>query len=153
FIRTFARERGLDEDELLEIAGEVQEDAGNYQTFGEWSAGIDREREEQKQARKEAGRVAGSGNGPEENRLLLCTLHSAKGLEFRQVFLPDVNEGMLPYRKASLESEIEEERRLLYVGMTRAKDRLYIMFVQDRFGKEQKPSRFLTALASQKTGS
>ncbi len=152
FIMTFARERGLDADELLEIAGEVQEDAGNYQTFAEWSAGIDREREEQRQARRETDATAGSGNGPEEDRLLLCTLHSAKGLEFRQVFLPDVNEGMLPWRRASLESEIEEERRLLYVGMTRAKDSLHIMYVQDRFGKEQKPSRFLQALAGNRTG-
>lgn len=77
---------------------------------------------------------------------MLSTLHSAKGLEFTEVFLPDLNETILPGRKARLEADIEEERRLFYVGMTRAKRRLHILYVKERFGRPLKPSRFLKEL-------
>ena len=75
--------------------------------------------------------------------MVLSTLHSAKGLEFRQVFLIDVNEGMMPYKKAVLKEEIEEERRLFYVGMTRARERLVLCSVKKLRGKEAEPSRFI----------
>ena len=61
----------------------------------------------------------------------LATLHSAKGLEFERVYLIDVNEGMTPYKKAVLEPDIEEERRLFYVGMTRAKEKLTLCAVKN----------------------
>ena len=152
YIRQYAQERGLDEEELFEIAGEVMEDAADYAGFAQWEAGIAASREAQK--RRGVQRADGSASATEagdaleraQEGVLLGTLHAAKGLEFSLVFLPDVNEGMLPYRRSSLESEIEEERRLLYVGMTRAKDSLHILYVLDRFGREQKPSRFLREL-------
>lgn len=65
-------------------------------------------------------------NENEDNGVILGTLHSAKGLEFNAVFLPYVSETILPYVRYNKTSNIEEERRLLYVGMTRAKDYLYI---------------------------
>ena len=68
--------------------------------------------------------------------ITLATLHSAKGLEFQEVFLVDVNEGTIPNRKASMEADLEEERRLFYVGMTRAKDELVLV-------SQQQPSPFL----------
>ena len=55
------------------------------------------------------------------NSVALATLHSAKGLEYENVYIIDVNEGVMPYKKAVLEPEVEEERRMFYVGMTRAK--------------------------------
>jgi len=150
YIRTYAQEKGADEEELFQIAGEVMEDAANYESFVQWSAGIEAARETRRQKEAQRSVRAGTAEGSQQNGVLLATLHAAKGLEFSTVFLPDVNEGMLPYRKASLNSEVEEERRLFYVGMTRAKDILHIMYVQDRFGREQKPSRFLRELASSK---
>ena len=79
----------------------------------------------------------------DEDAVLLATLHASKGLEFDRVFLPDVNEDIIPHRKASLGTDLEEERRLLYVGMTRARKHLHITYVEERYGKEQYPSRFL----------
>lgn len=77
----------------------------------------------------------------------LMTLHSAKGLEFPVVFITGVEEGLLPYYKARDSDEVSEERRLLYVGMTRAKDLLWLTGAQKRklYVKlqDQKPSRFL----------
>ncbi|MDA8168757.1 MAG: DUF3553 domain-containing protein [Nitrospiraceae bacterium] len=77
----------------------------------------------------------------------LITLHSAKGLEFPVVFIAGLEEGLLPYFKAKTPDELAEERRLLYVGMTRAREVLILTGARRRrlFEKikEQKPSRFL----------
>lgn len=78
----------------------------------------------------------------------LMTLHTAKGLEFPVVFISGLEEGIMPYFKAKDDKEIAEERRLFYVGMTRAKDILYLTTAKKRrlYAKiqEQQPSRFLT---------
>lgn len=63
--------------------------------------------------------------------MTFATLHSAKGLEFTKVYLIDVNEGVMPYKKAVLKQDVEEERRLFYVGMTRAKESLTICSVKN----------------------
>jgi len=82
------------------------------------------------------------------NIVTLMTLHSAKGLEFPLVFIAGLEEGLLPLYTTSLErKEIEEERRLLYVGITRAMNKLYFTSVRLRFRygetSMQSPSRFL----------
>ena len=66
--------------------------------------------------------------------------HTAKGLEFTSVFLPDLNEGVIPGKNARTPSAIEEERRLLYVAITRARDFLYLYCTRER---NRKPTRFL----------
>ena len=67
------------------------------------------------------------------DRVTLITLHAAKGLEFPVVFIVGMEEGLLPHRRAlEDERELEEERRLAYVGMTRAKDRLYLVHAHHR---------------------
>jgi DNA helicase-2/ATP-dependent DNA helicase PcrA len=85
------------------------------------------------------------------DRVTLITLHAAKGLEFPVVFMVGMEEGLLPHRRAlEDERELEEERRLAYVGMTRAKDRLYLVHAHHRstygVGAQSDPSRFLSEL-------
>ena len=86
------------------------------------------------------------------DRVTLITLHAAKGLEFPIVFMVGLEEGLLPYARAlDDERELEEERRLAYVGMTRAKDRLFLVHARHRSawgsgGVEVEPSRFLADL-------
>lgn len=75
--------------------------------------------------------------------ITVSTLHSAKGLEYERVYILNVNEGSIPYRKAVLEEQLEEERRLFYVGMTRAKKELFLCYVEHQFDKDREMSRFL----------
>ena len=84
------------------------------------------------------------------------TLHSSKGLEFEVVFLVGFEEGIIPHSRSMIdESDIEEERRLCYVGITRAKDLLHISYATRRlfFGKSSlnEPSRFLSDIPSELT--
>ena len=70
---------------------------------------------------------------PEAGGVTLMTLHSAKGLEFPVVFLTGLEEGVFPHSRSMLEpEELEEERRLCYVGITRARSRLYITYARTR---------------------
>ena len=89
-----------------------------------------------------------------ENAVKLMTIHSSKGLEFKNVFVCRVNEGILPSSKVKSADGIEEERRLLYVAITRAMDKLFITDVQKDFGNDNKsreaePSKFLKELDQQ----
>lgn len=77
------------------------------------------------------------------NAVNLMTFHLSKGLEFKAVFIIDANDGLIPHKKSIRENDLEIERRLFYVAMTRAKDSLHILFTTRRFGKNFKPSRFI----------
>jgi len=81
------------------------------------------------------------------DRVALLTLHAAKGLEFEVVFICGLEEGLLPHARAERPEELEEERRLLFVGLTRARRRIYLCRAlrRVRFGRteETRPSRFL----------
>ena len=88
------------------------------------------------------------GNKDQANSVTLMTLHSAKGLEFPIVFLVGMEEGLFPHQRSLFDSyQLEEERRLAYVGMTRAKDILYLTFADRRLyfgqGNANPPSRFI----------
>ena len=91
------------------------------------------------------------GSG-EENKIFLMTVHNAKGLEFDSVYITGLEEGMLPhFRSLDTDEEIEEERRLFYVAITRAKKNLFISYANSRkkFGSNfvmNKRSRFLDEL-------
>ena len=71
--------------------------------------------------------------GDEDDKIMLMTLHSAKGLEFPIVFMVGLQEGLLPHQISLMDGDVEEERRLCYVGMTRAKKRLYLTWSTSRF--------------------
>ena len=89
-------------------------------------------------------------NDRSADALQLSTLHAAKGLEFRHVFLVGVEEGILPHRESTESNRLEEERRLMYVGITRARHSLHISHAMKRkAGKEWRacePSRFIAEL-------
>ncbi len=76
----------------------------------------------------------------------IMTYHACKGLEFDTVILPHLNEGTVPHQRAVKESQIEEERRLMYVAMTRAKYNLYITYIKGSEHKKHLPSRFLNGI-------
>lgn len=76
----------------------------------------------------------------------IMTMHAAKGLEFDTVFLPDLNEGLLPSRRSRSPEAIEEERRLFYVAMTRARHTLYLMYLRGTKLNPRLPTRFLHPL-------
>ena len=79
----------------------------------------------------------------ETDAVSMVTMHASKGLEWKVVVLPDVNEGVIPHKKAVTDSELEEERRMFYVAMTRAKEYLFIFYIQEKEAGNLLPSRFL----------
>ena len=97
--------------------------------------------------------MSSSDESTRDNSVTLMTLHAAKGLEFPVVFIVGMEEGLFPSSMSSDEDSIEEERRLAYVGVTRAKKRLFLTFTAVRFlhGKSNfnTPSRFLAELGYQ----
>ena len=84
--------------------------------------------------------------------MTLATMHHAKGLEYEIVFLPDACERITPHHKAQLESDIEEERRLFYVAVTRAREKLYIFSPKERYGKKTDMSRFVREIMAKHRG-
>ncbi len=141
FLKDFSDFRKIPLDDLMDILDEIQEDAKEFNTYTDWLAHIDQVKEEWKKQNDEADR--------EKDSVLLTTFHSAKGLEFDTVFIIDVNENVMPYKKALLDQEIEEERRMFYVGMTRAIRRLYLLHSGKIRNKEMEPSRFLSECLGQ----
>ena len=85
-------------------------------------------------------------SGGETDGVLVLTMHASKGLEFDTVYLPDLNEGIFPGRRAVSMEAIEEERRLFYVAITRARDRLHLMYLRGNSNNPRRPSRFLEPL-------
>lgn len=82
----------------------------------------------------------------EEKGIRFMTYHSAKGLEFDEVFLPDCIEGIIPDGRAKKPEEIEEERRSFYVALTRARKGIHIYVTKTRYSKKVYPSRFIPEL-------
>jgi DNA helicase-2/ATP-dependent DNA helicase PcrA len=138
FLEDWAKTHRVDAGELAAVADEVQENAAQCKDLKEFEETIRHTREMMEQLRE--------AEQEKKDCVTLATLHGAKGLEFEEVFLLNVNEGIIPYHRAGLEAEREEERRLFYVGMTRAKRKLHLLYLKERFGKKQEPSRFLECL-------
>ncbi|WOO35240.1 ATP-dependent helicase [Anaerocolumna sp. AGMB13020] len=136
FTADYARLRNLKSEELIEILDELAESAKNYDTFDSWFHHM----EEYKEELKVKAREARENN---TDMVTLATMHSSKGLEYKVVFIIDANESITPYRKAVLEADMEEERRLFYVAATRAMDYLHIYSSKERYNKELTISRFV----------
>lgn len=141
YIREYAEYRSMRPDDLLMILDELQEEAKAQATMEEWAAHIQQYGEElrEQQQKSKQGRLAEE----EEDAVVLLTMHGAKGLEYDCVFIPDANEGITPHNKAVLQADLEEERRMFYVAMTRAKNHLHISYTRERLHKEMDASRFV----------
>lgn len=135
FLGEYAQYRSINKDDLYDILDEIQAGAKGYATFEEWYEHIENYTAEMKQLAK--------NKNSNPDAVTLATLHSSKGLEFENVYIIDANEGIMPYKKAVLEKDIEEERRLFYVGMTRAKINLSIYSVKSVNDKTAQTSRFV----------
>lgn len=135
FCVEYADYRRISEDDLFEVLEELLARARDYRTYDEWFAHIEEYTKELERMQRAAAQ--------EKDCVLLSTLHSAKGLEFEHVYLIDVNEGLMPNKKAVMEQEIEEERRMFYVGMTRAKKNLHLFSVKQINKKDTDISRFI----------
>lgn len=121
-----AKGNGRAMENLFETAEKIQKEASSYRSLEEWI---------------EAGKMVKDTKGQSNKEgVNVLTMHGAKGLEYETVFLPDINEGNVPYGKFLTKEEEEEERRIFYVAVTRAKSRLEIFYVEN---KKDKASRFL----------
>lgn len=129
-------------ERLLRIADDFQKEIKRFGGFEEMNDYISQCRRLMNEKQKEMENNIGD---KQRTGIRLMTMHAAKGLEFSTVYLPDVNEGKLPSRQAVTAEEIEEERRMFYVAMTRAKKELHILYCDHGNGKER-PSRFLEPL-------
>lgn len=138
FLRDYALTHKMKLEDLTEVLHEIQERAKEYKTIEEWFAHIKQYGQELEQKAKR--------NQYNPNAVSLLTMHGAKGLEFHSVFLIETNEDVCPYKKAEVVEDMEEERRMFYVAMTRAKKRLVISYVKERNGKPMLPSRFVHEL-------
>lgn len=132
YLTEYTQNHRIHAEELFDVLDEIQESAKGHDTFAQWQEAIEKY--------KEKVREVSDDDTP---RVTLTTMHSSKGLEFDTVFIVDVNEGTCPHKKAVLETDIEEERRMFYVAMTRAKKNLYIYSTAERYNKKTEISRFL----------
>ena len=138
FIKDYAYTHNVERQDLNEILAELEESARPYTTIEEWFWHIEEY--------TETLRVKERQKSMEQEGVRLMTLHAAKGLEFDTVWLIEVNEGQIPYKKAKTDQQTEEERRLFYVGMTRAREQLTVCYVKTKNGKASDPSRFVDEL-------
>lgn len=142
YIREYAEYRGIRAEDMYEILDELQDAAKSHKTFEAWFDHISAYGEELKQQMEKSRRMQ-NGQKQKEDGVAVMTMHGAKGLEFTCVFVPDANEGVTPHHKAVLAADMEEERRMFYVAVTRAKKHLHIYYLKERFNKEVSTSRFV----------
>lgn len=137
FLKEYAAYRKIFSEDLFAVLEEIWQNSKGYGTIKEWFEHIESYGKMLKEQNKKTG---------EKEGVNLMTMHAAKGLEFDTVFVIEANEGSCPYKKATADEEIEEERRLFYVAMTRAKRKLVISYVKEKNGKDLLPSRFVSEL-------
>ncbi len=134
YLDEYAQSHNMQVRELYDVMDELMESARNFKTFSEWFAYID---EYGTKLRESYAAM------DKQNAVILTTMHSSKGLEYPVVYIIDANEEITPHKKAVFVPEIEEERRMFYVAMTRAKRRLNIYYARKRYNKEIEVSRFV----------
>ena len=138
FLKDYALTHNVNKADLFDVLSEIEEAAKPYASIEDWFDHV--------QDYTEALRLKERQGSLKQQGVRLMTIHAAKGLEFDAVFIIEANEGRIPYKKVKTEKETEEERRLFYVAMTRAKELLKICYVKTKNGKEVSPSRFVEEL-------
>ena len=133
FLEEYAQYHGIEEDELLDILGELEQSADCFETILDWFSHMEEYKEKLAQTKKQEEKIG----------VRLITFHSSKGLEYKIVYMIDCNQGITPHRKAKAIEDMEEERRMFYVAMTRAKDRLYVYSADSSFHKKAELSDFV----------
>lgn len=135
YLKDYAAYRGIKAEDLLEVLDDLMDKSHAHSTWEEWFQAIGQYSETLKlRARQKF---------EESEGIRLLTMHGAKGLEYDVVYIPDANDGMTPHKKALTASEMEEERRMFYVAMTRAKNDLRVYFTRERYGKQAEMSPFV----------
>ncbi len=141
YIESYSEFKKIKSDGLFDIANEILESSKSYDDILGYLTHIEDIRFELKENSYKIDNQKG---------IVLTTMHSAKGLEFDLVFVIGCVEDIIPHKKSISKEEIEEERRLFYVALTRAKNLLYISVVENRYEVKVKPSRFLNKLIKNK---
>ncbi len=142
YLREYAEYRKIKPEELSEILDRLTDSTKGMDSLGDWEDYIeDYTRKLEEQAKKQE---------QEREGVLISTLHGVKGLEYDKVYILNVNEGSMPYKKAVLEPAIEENGGFFYVGMTRARKELDLCYVRQQHEKKREPSRFLEEVAHMK---
>lgn len=121
---TYCKLNDRQKEELFGTAKQIIEFCGSFKTIEQMKKGIEKYTDNINHASKRKG----------ENRkgkVILSTIHAAKGLEYQQVFICDVNQKNLPFEKRGEHCDIEEERRLMYVAATRAKNFLHVLYLKN----------------------
>lgn len=146
FLKEYAKKHQISWKQLMDVMAELEERSKNFKSYDEWEIHIAKYTQELEEQQAKARKI----KGERENKVQLMTIHSAKGLEFEDVFVIHANEGEIPHQKAEKKDEIEEERRLFYVALTRAKNNLCISYITQKNGNSIKPSRFVEELLGQR---
>ena len=144
--KEYAEKHQISWKQLMDVMAELEERSKNFKSYDEWEIHIAKYTQELEEQQAKARKI----KGERENKVQLMTIHSAKGLEFEDVFVIHANEGEIPHQKAEKKDEIEEERRLFYVALTRAKNNLCISYITQKNGNSIKPSRFVEELLGQR---
>lgn len=146
FLKKYCEEKEIPLAQCIEVLKEFETRCKQYQTYQELLEHVRIYTEELEEQEKQKGRR----QSVEEDKVQLMTMHAAKGLEFRAVYIIHANEGDIPYQKAKSPRELEEERRLFYVGMTRAKEELTISYYVENNGNRAERSRFVNEIFGRK---
>lgn len=137
FLRTLAKGNREKLSEWRDMAEWLKTDAERFRNAREWA-------EAQESYMAETGNGAVQSGAQES--LCLMTVHGAKGLEFDRVIIPDCNERVFPHGELQTVEQLEEERRIFYVAMTRAKKSLELLYITGDSARSGLPSRFLNPL-------
>ncbi|MBR2214081.1 MAG: ATP-dependent helicase [Eubacterium sp.] len=132
YLMRYANDKGQSLKKLKFELDRIQMESENYKTIKEWVS-----LSEQKQTEKKEIKTEGVN---------IITMHGSKGLEFKVVFILNVNQGIIPTSRAIREQDFEEERRVFYVAMTRAEKYLHIFLIGENLGFPMEPSMFLNEI-------
>ena len=138
YLTEYARFRRMDPEDLFTILDQIEETASDCHSTEEWFAYIEAYGEKLKEQTDTVKKKEEAEEG-----VTLTTMHSSKGLEYEVVFVMDLNEGTTPHRKAVKDADLEEERRLVYVAVTRARTYLFLYSVREMYQKKAEESRYI----------